>query len=253
MSAADYQQLRSQLRDTAMSGDDSVKSGALHDITNALDDAFERHLQRAGSPDAAAMPELRKEYRALLTVEKARLKQGSGGQVAQGIITPANLQSASKSIYGNMAYEMGQTPFTDLAEAGSALLTPRPDSGTAGRMSVEQRVQNIARGLGGLAGGAIGSHFGGTEPGVFGLLAGEAAAAPFISGPIRAAMKFGTTNPVSQWRASNTFMPPLSPQNQALVGALAGYQAAQPYIAAPPTAPPRPTVNVGARPGYYGR
>ena len=223
MSGADYQTLRSDLRSAAMGSTDDNKAGALHDITNALDDSFERGLQRSGSPDAAAMPQLRQQYQSLLTIEKARLKQGSNP--ADGYITPQNLQSAAKSVYGNKAYMNGNTPFTDLAEAGASLLSNRPNSGTAGRASVQKKVENISRGIGatvgGLTSGGAGmmGGLGGAESTIPGILFGEAVGAPMLHAPVEAGVKFMSQNPVNQWRQTNQFMG-VPNQQQAMIQAL---------------------------------
>src|SRR5690606_36675754 len=89
----------------------------------------------------------REQYRNLLAIEQAATRAGEGA--AEGIISPANIRNAAVN-QGRRDYARGQGDFADLARSGSMLLSPLPDSGTAGRL----KAQNLAA-LGPMLGGAI--------------------------------------------------------------------------------------------------
>jgi hypothetical protein len=177
MSGADYQTLRSDLRGAAMnaSGD---KADALHDIVNRLDNAMERAIGRTNPADQGLFADARDSYKRALVIKKAATMAGPG--IAQGDISPAQLGSASQSIYGSRYG--ANNPFSDLTRAGNAIMKPVASSMTSER----QRVNDYIRSGATLGGAALGAKTGGaTEAAVLGLLAGNEIAQPIVRGVTR--------------------------------------------------------------------
>lgn len=146
---------------------------ALTGTRGALDDAMERSLQASGnSADLDTLRTARRQYRNLLTVEKAAT--GAGAATAEGLISPSQLRNATVS-QGRRAYARGQGDFADLARAGEGVMKPLPNSGTAPR-------QHMLSILGGVAGGATG----GLPGAVAGIAAPAAAGRVLMSRPVQA-------------------------------------------------------------------
>src|SRR5690606_21491154 len=143
----------------------------------------------------------REQYRNLLAIEQAATRAGEAA--AEGIISPANIRNAAVN-QGRRAYARGKGDFSDLARSGSMLLSPLPDSGTAGRL----RAQNLAA-LGPMLGGAIvGGGAGAYQSGdMTGALAGAAvgAMAPRVAG--RALM----SQPVQRYLSNQAVTGEMSP------------------------------------------
>lgn len=162
-----YQAIRSDLTRAAQSNKQNSLGSAYRDIRNALDDAMSRSV----SPDdAAEWARLRREYGNMKVLEKAAAGAGEGA--ALGTISPARLrQAATTGRQG--AYSRGAGDFDELARSGQAVMSPLPNSGTAGRM----RAQNLGSGI--LAGG--GALAGGIPGLVAGLLAPQVAGSALMS------------------------------------------------------------------------
>jgi hypothetical protein len=124
-----YQQARSDLTKLAQGakGTDPLYSDSVKGLRNAMDSAFERSV--AGTPDAGALGEARRQYAAMKTAEKA--VGGAGVSAAEGNVSPNMLRSAVAS-QDKAAYVRGQGDMTDLARAATAI-APLPNSGTAPR------------------------------------------------------------------------------------------------------------------------
>jgi hypothetical protein len=125
-----YQSTTSQLFKKAR-GADADKSGALHAIRDALDDAMERSLRNNNPADLGAWRDARNKWRNILVVEKA--VGGAGEAAAMGNITPAQLRAATTAVQGKRAYVRGKGDFADLARSGNAIMQPMPQSGTGAR------------------------------------------------------------------------------------------------------------------------
>lgn len=208
----EYQTLRSNLRAAAQGATDPQRAEGLHGVTNALDDAMERTIQRTNPADAGAWAQTRRDYRNALVLQRWA---GSAN------MTPATLAQAAKAVYGKNQYARGMDDFSDLADAGRKLLPQYQDSGTARRMQIE----NVLKGIGGIAGFGVGAGHGGAagaaEGGVAGLLLGELAG-PFVARP---AARAALMNPVTQAAISNQAMPfrvGTSPSTIALMNAIRG-------------------------------
>jgi hypothetical protein len=135
MPGADYQTIRSRLSTIAQNNRESDRdyAQAVRAMRNALDNNMARSINRAGAPeDARAWETARQQYGNMRTIERA----ASGGteNAAAGLISPAQLRMAAQQGAGNRsAYARGEGDFAELARAGSQIMTPLPNSGTAQR------------------------------------------------------------------------------------------------------------------------
>ncbi len=131
MPGAQYQEMRSRLSRQAngLRNSDPTLSDALRDMRNALDNAMERSIP-AGSGDAELWRQSRREYGAQKTIEKAASRAGEA--TAEGQLVPANLRNAVSG-ENRGAYARGEGDFSELARAGSGVMAPLPNSGTAQR------------------------------------------------------------------------------------------------------------------------
>ena len=178
---------------------------------------MERTIQRANPQDAGAFADARRDYRNALVLQRWA---GSAN------MTPSTLAQSAKAVYGKNQYVRGMDDFSDLAESGRNVMKQFQDSGTARRLQVE----NILKGLGGVAGFGAGMGHGGAagaaEGGVAGLLLGELAG-PMIARP---AARAALMNPATQSILSNQLVPyrfGTSPSTIALMNAIRGGQMPQ--------------------------
>jgi hypothetical protein len=126
-----YKAVRSRIeRMRSASASDPELGNALRTMRDALDDAMEKSMP---APRAGQWKEVRKQYKNLLTIEKAAT--GAGENAANGLISPAQLRAAAKQ-KGKRAFTRGKEDFRALADAGEALMKPLPQSGTAPRAAV---------------------------------------------------------------------------------------------------------------------
>lgn len=126
---------------------DPPRSQALFAIRNALDDAVERSLPQNLRGQYA---QTRREYRNLLTIEKAAT--GAGSDAAEGIISPMMLRNAAKTT-DRRSYARGQGDLDELARAGSSVMTPLPQSGTGPRVMAQSNMHLLSGAAGyGVAG-----------------------------------------------------------------------------------------------------
>jgi hypothetical protein len=131
MPGPQYQEMRSRLsrQSNSLRQSDPTLSEALRDMRNALDNAMDRSIP-AGSNDAALWRQNRREYSAQKTIEKAASRAGEA--TAEGQLVPANLRNAVAT-ENRGAYARGQGDFSELSRAGSSVMAPLPNSGTAQR------------------------------------------------------------------------------------------------------------------------
>jgi hypothetical protein len=159
-----YQFIRSDLTRAAQSNRQNSLGSAYRDIRNALDDAMSRSVP---PEDAAEWTRLRREYGNMKVLEKAA--GGAGEGAAMGTISPARLrQSARVGRQGAASRNAGD--FDELAKAGQAVMSPLPNSGTAGRIRAQNLGSGILAGGGALAGGLPGLAAGLVAPQVAGAL-----------------------------------------------------------------------------------
>jgi len=210
ISGASYQNLTSRIAKAARGASNPDLKGALYGIREALDNAMERSIATNNPAQAGAWRQAREQYRNLLAIEQAATRAGEGA--AEGIISPANIRNAAVN-QGRRAYARGQGDFADLARSGSMLLSPLPDSGTAGRL----KAQNLAA-LGPMVGGAIvGGGAGAYQQGdMTGALvgAGLGAMAP------RAAGSALMSRPVQRYLSNQTVQSGSNPIREAIAAAL---------------------------------
>lgn len=183
LSGEAYQQYRSRLNRYLRSTKDTDLKLFLEDITKALDDSAERYLQTSNPDLADEWRNVRRQYRNLLTIEKAAT--GAGENAAQGFITPQKLRQA---VVGNdsRGYVRGYNDFSDLVHAGNTMMTPLPNSGTAGRLSARNLVSVPSTIGGALLGGSTGDAALGIAGGVAGAMIPGQIGRGLMSAPGRA-------------------------------------------------------------------
>jgi len=160
-----YQANRSRLGTLAQSqGNDPYLANALRDMRGALDRAMQRGLSPA---EAEAWVRNNQRWANMRQTEGAVAKAGEN-------ISPLALaQGARSGRVGQYAARSGD--LDELSHAGSLVLKPVPQSGTAPRLGWQQMF-NIPSLIAGGVGGGIGTAIGGP------LLGGAAAAAtPFVA------------------------------------------------------------------------
>lgn len=211
LSGSDYQMIRSRLSRRAQNarGKDNELSEAFRGLRNALDSAMDRWIN---PQDAGRWAELRRQWGNKKVIERAAV--GGGEDAAMGIVSPARLRMAASQ--GNQgAYARGQGDYSDLAHAGQAVMTPLPDSGTAGRMMARNLLPNTST-VGAILGGSPGTAMGDPTMAVAGALAGYAA--PRLAGSAL------MSRPVQSY-LSNQAMSQISPELKAWITALLTGQA----------------------------
>jgi hypothetical protein len=124
-----YKSLRSGVEKAARSSSDPDYSGVLRDLKNALDDAMERAMIAAQSPDVGEWRKIREQYRNLLVIEKA--VGGTSKEAAEGLITPQALRGAVATVHGRRNMVRGKGPFEKISRAGSMILGDLPLTGYA--------------------------------------------------------------------------------------------------------------------------
>lgn len=178
-----YQSMRSRLGRALKNATDPELSGALRGIQGSLDDAMERSMVAAQSPDLGAWQQVRGDYRNFMVLQNAAA--GAGENAAMGLISPAQLRSAA-SRQNKGAYVRGQGDFAALARAGVAGMTPLPNSGTAARLSARSLAAGVPTAAGYLMGEKALPGFGGLVGGALGSQVPNALGSLMFSGPGRA-------------------------------------------------------------------
>jgi hypothetical protein len=143
MPGVEYQPMRSMLSadSKVVRQSDPYLSRALAGIRDALDNAMGRSISPA---DREAWNAARREYGAQKVIEKAASRAGEA--TAEGQIVPANLRNAVAAD-NRGAYARGQGPFSELSRAGSAVMAPLPNSGTAQRANAFSLLNNLTGGV----------------------------------------------------------------------------------------------------------
>jgi hypothetical protein len=208
-----YLNMRSQLGKTAQSlrFQDPAQSAAYGGVQDALDDAMERGLEekaQAGDQqakkDLGAFQDVRSKYQNLVAIEKAA--GSAGADAANGILSPQQMRTAIATGNNRRAYARGIGDLAPLTNAGNAIMTNVPQSGTAPRLLAAALLHGVAGP--GLGLGAVG--------GIPGAIAGTAV--PAIAG--RTIM-----SAPAQGYLANQFAPGIgrSPALRPLAAALAAY------------------------------
>lgn len=191
ISGETYQKTRSNIgraiRAQNGPGGDKEYQNALSALQNALDDAAERSMVRAGAvDDVTALRTARQQYANLMTIEDAVARSGQAG--ASGEINASALANSLKANVGRRQYTRGFGDMNDIARAGDALIRPLPDSSTAARSAIPA-LFGLA-GTGWVAAGPIG--------------AAAAAGAPAVAGA-------AINNPLAQRYLRNQLFPQTLP------------------------------------------
>ncbi len=170
MPGAMYQDTRSRLSQqaNAIRQTDPSFSQALRGIRDALDNAMERS---AAPADAAAWREARQQWGNMRRLENAVANSGE-------LVTPQALATAAKTGRRGQ-YVRGEGDLDELAQAGKAIMSPMPNSGTAPRM-------HIGALLGGFGGHEAGLPGGGITGAMLGTLGPAIASRALMSRPVQA-------------------------------------------------------------------
>lgn len=217
MDGTSYQALRSRLdRAARSSAKDPQLQDAMYGLRNSLDDAMERSIGLNNPQDAGAWKEVRRQYRNMLTVERAAT--GAGENAAQGLISPQALRNATVNTQGRRNYARGSGDFAELARSGVATMQPMPNSGTAGRLNA----QNLGTGLSTAIGLGGAGYASGGDPYsmIMGAMLGHAA--PRIAG--KALMSGSAQKYLGNQAAANAQMTPLA---RALYNRILGIEASE--------------------------
>lgn len=176
-----YNTLRSEAGKQAQSlrFSDPAQAQAYREMQGALDDAMERS---ANPEDAGAFGELRGKYGNLASIEKAAGSAGS--DAARGIVSPAQMRTVLASGNNRRAYARGVGDMAPLTNAGNAVLTNFPQSGTAPRILA-------AHLLGAGVGGGVGYHEGGLPGAMAGIAAPALGARALMSRPVQSLLANG--------------------------------------------------------------
>lgn len=142
--ASRYQSIRSKLEARAREARDPDLKRAYRSIRIAVDDVMERSIAATNHADVGLFRNARRRYRNYLVLEDAAGRLNENASL--GFITPTALASATKVKHGVRNMVHGHGDFARLARAGSALLRPLPNSGTASRATV--RALGAAAGFG---------------------------------------------------------------------------------------------------------
>lgn len=180
MDGTAYLRWRSQLGEAARGASDPGTRRALYDLQKVLDDGAEAYLRSIGRSirQSGLVDDFRKarrEYRNLIVVTDAI--SGAGEKTALGFISPAQLRSAAQRMEGKQQFARGRGDFTKLAKAGTAIMSPLPQSGTAPRAAVAS----------GLA--AIGGTFAGAPGALSSIAAPAIAGNVLMSSPVQSILR----------------------------------------------------------------
>lgn len=165
-----YQATRSRLNRVANNArtTDPDFGQAIRGIRNALDDAMARSVAPA---DRGAWEAARREYSAQKVIEKTASRAGEA--TGEGMLVPSNLRN-TVAAENRGAYARGEGPFSELARAGSTIMSPMPQSGTAPRAAMHA-IASMLGGTLGMPGGPVGTGAGASLGALVGpALAGRA-------------------------------------------------------------------------------
>ena len=207
MSGKKYNALRSDIEEMARRSSDGEFANSLRELKHSLDEAMERTLKAANSPDLGAWQKVRREYRNIIVLEQAAT--AAGEKAAEGLISPSALRSATVTKHGKRNYARGDGDFADLARAGEATMKPLPQSGTAPRTAARAMGTSIPSLLGAFAGNALGDAPGFLLGGAAGAAIPYAMGKGLLSKPVRAYLKNQLLTRPSRLTASQRAILPL--------------------------------------------
>lgn len=158
-----YQNLNEHIGKAMKGADSAATTMALGNMKEALDDAMERGM--SGSTKAAWQL-TRQRYGNLQDVVRA-VNGARAEDAGVGLFSPANLATSMKG-FSRKGYALGKGDLNDLAHAGTAVMAPLPNSGTAQRLAAQSLVSLPTM----LAGGLAGHDSAGIPGAIAGALAG---------------------------------------------------------------------------------
>lgn len=178
MAGADYQAARSRLSRMANSArvNDPDFAEALRGLRDTLDNGFRRSVNPT---DAALLDQTRTQYAAQKVLEKTASKAGEAA--AEGQVVPSALRNAVASGNNRGAYARGEGQFAELARAGSGIMAPLPNSGTAQR----NLITLLATGGGGVLGGVSSGGLASAAGAATGMAAPGAIGRALMSRPVQ--------------------------------------------------------------------
>ncbi len=177
LSGEAYAAMRSQLGNAARAA--RYKDNQLADALDGLQEALDSAMARGLTPDdAAALTTARQQYRNLLVVSHAAA--GAGENIALGLLSPASIANASKTIYGRRGYVRGRGDLTDLSHAGVGTMSPLPQSGTVPRAAARGILTTIGAGVGGSLGNIPGAIAGAAAGAAVPWAAGKTLLSPLM-------------------------------------------------------------------------
>lgn len=153
-----YQAQRSSLSNDAnsMRFADPPQAQFYRELRDAMDNAMTRSIPQK---DAADWVQARQNWGNLKDIGKAAA--GAGSDTAAGFVSPQKMRSVIASGNNRIDYARGKGDFDDLVRAGNAVMTPFPNSGTAGRINAMHMIGLLGGGgLGGMEGGFPGAAVG---------------------------------------------------------------------------------------------
>lgn len=175
-----YKSINSLIARKSRTASDPDLKTTIVGLKEALDDAVERGL----SGDLLKeWKSVRNNYRNLIVLEKSMT--GAGEKVAEGILSPQQLRSATVQKHGGRNYVRGKGDYAKLARSGEAVMKPLPNSGTAGRLNAQNLGMSLTTLLGAAAGSGAGAQ-GALLGGMLGMGVPFAAGRALMSKPVQA-------------------------------------------------------------------
>lgn len=171
ISGEEYALARSDFETTARKAGSPRLAETMREFRAALDEAMDQSTAAFNPKDNGLWRMARRMYGNLLVVEEASVR--AGADAAGGLITPANLAAATKTIKGKRLYARGKTDFDELADAGVAVMRPMPVQANA---NIAEMYRALMRNT---VGSTMAAAAGYNMLGPYGLMLG---AAPAVAG-----------------------------------------------------------------------
>lgn len=195
MDGRTYMRWRSELGAAARGTNDPVTRDALYRIQDALDRAAESWLRWTPSQASPGVPagrnlsqyadrlqQARRDYRNMLVIERAATSAGENA--ALGLLSPAAIRNAAAQ-QNRRTYARGGGDFGELARAGTAMMSPLPNSGTGPRVGTQLLGAALGSAGGALLGGPAGAFAGALAPVAGQAVMGRAAMNPTMQAYMR--------------------------------------------------------------------
>jgi hypothetical protein len=185
-----------------------------NDTARMLDANMERSIATkaaAGVPgaqqDLGAWQRANDQYKRFKVLQEIAKRPGE--VTARGYTTPAAVERAAKSVYGDIPYITGKTPFSAIGNAGAQVMKALADSGSSQRIRVDQAIHDITNMITGTVLGGGGGVTHGVEGLTAGLVAGHVygpAISRLVEPGVRSTMTGTLMNPVVQRYLGNQLL-----------------------------------------------